>query len=76
MEKNMKPTRHFGGETEFALDYSSPEALEKSKQHRHFHQRMLRAYLKGKEYFHFGRSFNKITGKYDPIPHRVLEVWK
>ena len=73
MKKNIKTQeRQFGGLTEFTLDYSSPEKLEASKQERHFYQRMLRAYLKGKEYFNFGRQFNAALGKHIPIQYKVL----
>lgn len=76
MEENMKPkVRNFGGETEFVLDYSTPETLEASKKHRHFHQRMLRAYLKGKEVFNFGRHYETLLFKNVPTEHKVLVKW-
>lgn len=75
MEENMKKVRTFGGKTQFTLDYSTPEKLEASKQERHFHQRMLRAYLKGKTHFHFGRHYDKTLLKYVPTVHEVLVKW-
>lgn len=73
MEQNIK--RVFKGKTEFVLDYSTPEKLEASKQDRHFHQRMLRAYLKGKEYFNFGFTRNAF-GQLVPTQHKVLQSWE
>lgn len=65
----------FKGKTEFVLDYSTPEKLEASKQDRHFHQRMLRAYLKGQTVFNFGftRSYD---GRLRPVEHKVLIGWE
>lgn len=76
MEQNIEKKRVFKGETQFTLDYSSPQKLEASKQHRHFHQRMLRAYLKGKEIFHFGRHYDAAQMKYIPTPYKVLTSWE
>lgn len=72
MEQNIvkEKVRTFGGKTEFTLDYSTPETLEASKKERHFHQRMLRAYLKGKEVFNFG--FTYVHGHRYPQEHNVL----
>lgn len=72
MEQNIKHV--FKGKTEFVLDYSTPEKLEASKQDRHFHQRMLRAYLKGKEYFNFGYTYN-VDGRV-PTQHKVLQSFE
>ncbi len=74
MEQNIK-TRHFAGKTEFVLDYSTPETLEASKTERRFHQRMLRAYLRGKEYFNFGRQYDGLGG-WHPVQHKVLVEWR
>jgi hypothetical protein len=83
MEQNINTTqpvpakekrRVFKGQTEFVLDYSSHEALEASKRNRHFHQRMLRAYLKGATQFNFG--FKYIGGKRFPEVHEVLQAWE
>lgn len=76
MKENIETTRHFGGRTEFILDYSSPEALEASKRERHFFQRMLRAYLKGKTNFNFGCEWSAVHGKYIPVQHEVLVTYK
>jgi len=73
MEQNIK-TRHFGGKTEFVLDYSTPEKLQQSKDDRHFWQRMLRAYLKGKEFFNYGYEY-RFNVRY-PKQHKVLIIWK
>jgi hypothetical protein len=82
MEQNIKQkfTRQFGGKTEFILtqiDTTNAETIAKTteqreadKTERHFHQRMLRAYLKGKEYFHFGFTY-KYGGR-QPESHKVL----
>lgn len=72
MEQNIK--RVFKGKTEFVLDYSTQEKLEASKQDRHFHQRMLRAYLKGKEYFNFGYTYN--GNARIPTQHKVLQLFE
>ena len=61
-------TRRFVGNTDTPLDYSSPETLAVSKQERHFMQRMLRAYLRGSQYFRFG--FETIASR------RVAKEWK
>lgn len=75
MEQNMKPkVRTFGGKTEFTLDYSTPETLAASKQERHFHQRMLRAYLKGATKFNFG--FRYVGAQRIPNVYEVLVVIK
>lgn len=42
----------------------------KNNQERHFYQRMLKAYTKGKQYFFFGFD---IDGK--PIRHRVEQLY-
>jgi len=74
VRKIIEPkTKQFGGKTEFVLDYSTPEALEASKRERHFYQRMLRAYLKGKEYFYFGYVYR--YGNRYPQEHKVLVKW-
>lgn len=77
MEKNMKKDlkKVFKGKTQFVLDYSTIETLEASKQDRHFHQRMLRAYLKGKEVFNFGFT-KSLDGMLTPIEHKVLFAWE
>jgi hypothetical protein len=62
----------FKGKTEFTLDYSSPEKLSASKAERHFYQRMLRAYLKGKETFSFGRTWNAVAMRWESIQYKVL----
>lgn len=64
------PVRVFKGKTEFVLDYTSDETLAQSKAERHFYQRMLRAYLKGKTHFHFGFEY---TANFQRIPklHKV-----
>jgi hypothetical protein len=46
-------SRRFLGKTEFVIDRSTPQAELISKRHRHFWQRMLRAYHKGQETFVF-----------------------
>lgn len=76
MEQNIKqlPKRVFKGKTEFVLDYSTPEKLAASKTERHFHQRMLRAYLKGKTHLFFGFRYTT-TGR-EPIEHKVLIGWE
>lgn len=76
MEKNMKKeaTRHFAGKTEFVLDYSSPEKLQESKTERHFYQRMLRAYLRGKKKFNFAFT-RSIDNRLIPIEHDVMVRW-
>jgi len=76
--------KFFKGKTEFKLttiDNSTPERLKKTtnqreadKRDRHFHQRMLRAYLKGKETFNFGFRYDLAT-RY-PIEHKVLFAWE
>lgn len=73
LQKELKKV--FKGKTEFTLDYSTPEKLEACKRDRHFHQRMLRAYLKGKETFNFGFNYN-IDGTRFPIEHNVLLAWE
>lgn len=65
---DRKSTRRFVGNTDTPLDYSSPESLAVSKQERHFFDRMLRAYLRGAQYFKFG--FETIAGR------RVAKEWK
>lgn len=75
MEKNMNKVRKFGGKTEFSLDCSTPQTLEASKRERHFHQRMLRAYLKGKTHFNFGFE-RTIDNRLKPITHEVLVIWE
>lgn len=72
MKQNIETKKKtFGGKTEFALDHSSQESLAESKRERHFHQRMLRAYLKGRTHFFFG--FDNFG---DPVSHRVLINYK
>lgn len=66
-------TKHFAGKTVFKLDYSTTETLSQSKTERHFYQRMLRAYLKGKDYFNFGYEY---TPHRQPIRHKVLVEYK
>lgn len=77
MEKNMEkePKRVFAGKTQFVLDYSTPETLEASKAERHLHQRMLRAYLKGKTMFNFGFR-RSLDNQLIPISHKVLIRWE
>lgn len=62
-------TRKFLGKTEGFKD----------NQERHFYQRMLKAHLKGKQYFHFGFSnqFNPITKvwEYGPTRYEVLQEY-
>lgn len=70
MKQKIETKRQFGGKTEFVLDHTSPETLEASKRERHFHQRMLRAYLKGKTHFYFG--FGWENGRRKPELHKVL----
>jgi hypothetical protein len=71
MEQNKHLKKVFTGKTKFVLDHSSPEALQASKQDRHFWQRMLRAFNAGKETFYFGQELNSITGKYQPVEYVV-----
>lgn len=75
--KNVKKekARNFAGKTEFIIDHSTPETLEASKRERHFHQRMLRAYLKGKEYFHFGFHYDSVLRMKVKTIHKVLVNW-
>lgn len=68
--------RVFKDQTEFILDYSTPEKLETSKRNRHFHQRMLRAYLKGATQFNFGFRGRDILGKLIPEVYEVLQAWE
>lgn len=86
MEQNINrghqnPRKVFKGKTEFTIspiDYSTPETIAKTtekreadKTDRHFNQRMLRAYLKGQEFFNFGftrNTFNQLV----PVKHKVL----
>lgn len=78
MEKNMKrePKRVFKGKTVFVIDHSTPATLAASKIDRHFHQRMLRAYLKGGTEFNFGFSGRDVTGRLIPQKHPVLFEWE
>lgn len=67
----QQPTRKFLGRTDVQLDYSSPESLAESKQERAFFQRMLRAYLRGAQYFKFG--FETIAGRRFPKEWKVMQ---
>jgi hypothetical protein len=71
MEQNIEKKRQFAGKTEFVLDYSTPKKLDQSKNERHFYQRMLRAYLKGKTVFEFGFTYDSM-GRRRGIQHEVL----
>lgn len=75
VEQKPKLRRVFKGKTEFIIDYSTSETLEASKRERHFHQRMLRAYLKGKEVFNFGFTRDHLN-RLIPIEHKVLQSWE
>jgi len=68
MKQNID--QKFAGKTEFVLDYSTPETLANSKRERHFYQRMLRAYLKGKLKFNFGFTYR--NGVREQASHIVL----
>lgn len=70
MKQKIEQIRNFGGETQFQLDYSTPEKLAKSKKERHFNQRMLRAYLNGKQYFYFGYEW--VNGRRQQVRYSVL----
>lgn len=61
VELNKNPAKKFLGKTDNFSDNNE----------RHFFQRMLKAYLKGQEFFHFGFYTNKI-GERLPRPHEVL----
>lgn len=61
IELNKNPEKNFLGKTSNFTDNNE----------RHFFQRMLKAYLRGYEYFHFGFYTNKI-GERLPRPHEVL----
>jgi hypothetical protein len=74
-KQNVKTKRRFLGKTEFVIDRTSPEKELASKQERHFYQRMLRAYLKGKEYFNFGREYNPVTKMYQPKQFKVEQEY-
>lgn len=51
----------------------------KDNRERHFYQRMLKAYLKGKQYFFFGFSnqYNAITKvwEYGPTKYEVMQQY-
>jgi len=88
MEKNIKrePTKVFKGKTEFTLtiiDPTTPKTLAKTtdqresdKRERHFYQRMLRAYLRGAEYFNFGFHYDKVLRQRTQTQHKVLFAWE
>lgn len=83
--KNVELRRVFKGKTEFTLttiDPSTPETLQKTteqretdKRERHYYQRMLRAYLKGKDYFNFGFQ-HSADGRSYPEEHKVMQAWE
>ena len=84
MEQNIKTKkRQFAGKTEFVLTpidtknaktiTKTTEQREADKKERHFYQRMLRAYLKGKENFSFGRKW--VNNSWQPIQYKVLVKW-
>lgn len=64
MIREIKPARKFLGKTSEFID----------KQEKVFHERMLRAYLKGKEYFNFGFTTNSF-GMRVPETHKVLQEY-
>lgn len=71
-----KQNKKFLGQTEFKLEIPKDTSEEVKiiltngfKKYRHFHNRMLRAYLKGKEFFFCG--FEYVNDLRQPIKHKV-----
>ncbi len=72
--KNTEPKRKFIGDLNPKLDHSTPEMLMLTKWNRRYHQAMLKAYLKGKEFFNFGFTRNK-EGYRVPQQYKVAQQY-
>jgi hypothetical protein len=74
MNKNKEPQRKFLGDLNPQLDRTSEETLAISRWNRAYHQKMLKAYLKGKEIFTFGFTRNK-AGQTVPQHFKVAQQY-
>lgn len=65
MSKQAGNQRQFLGLTDVKIDRSTPQKEAASKIEKAFHQRMLRAYLKGASMFRFNGNFYMVLQQYN-----------